>query len=414
MVDEQLWPNARRSAVNEKAVPIAWVDTNPLLLQLPTSGSWIMAQNAGTEAVFSTSIDADHARQETWIQVASSGDIDLLVNGHLITRAISPSATGKQLPHLAVPTGSPSQSSGETQPAASTNATEAPAKTSPTASPSQKPDETQPAVGAKDSQAPAKTTTPLVEPPVLFAYDISQWIKKGPNAIVVAVRTEHLPATLFANGFLVREDGSTTRFETSSAWRMGGQSAGNQSPDGQHPVEFGKDGAAPWGYLKQDLARPVDHSDFVTLAKSCMVISLVAIATAAVWLLVSAIAAARRREPLARAMARDALFHGPIAAGLVLLMLPNYDPRFPTNWSFQPNFVIGAIVVLLAIRLLHFCVNGRATFGLKSGLAQLRQTEFRSGFALSGIGSDHVARIRSALSQSRLHVVRSRRDGSGK
>jgi len=108
-----------------------------------------------------------------------------------------------------------------------------------------------------------------------------------------------------------------------------------------------------------------------------MMISLVAIATAAVWLLVSAIAAARRREPLARAMARDALFHGPIAAGLVLLMLPNYDPRFPTNWSFQPNFVIGAIVVLLAIRLLHFCVNGRATFGLKSGLAQLRQTEFR-------------------------------------
>jgi 4-amino-4-deoxy-L-arabinose transferase-like glycosyltransferase len=377
LVDEQLWPNARRSAVNEKAVPIAWVDTNPLLLQLPTSGSWIMAQTAGTEAVFSTSIDADHARQETWIQVASSGDVDLLVNGHLITRAISPLARGKQLPHLAVPTGSPSQSSGETQPSAGTNATEAPAKTSPTASPSQKPDETQPAVGAEDSQAPAKATTPLVEPPVLFAYDISQWIKKGPNAIVAAVRTKHLPATLFANGFLVRGDGSTTRFETSSAWRMGGQSAGNQSPDGQHPVEFGKDGAAPWGYLKQDLARPVDHSDFVTLAKSCMVISLVAIATAAVWLLVSAIAAARRREPLARAMARDALFHGPIAAGLVLLMLPNYDPRFPTNWSFQPNFVIGAIVVLLAIRLLHFCVNGRATFGLKSGLAQLRQTEFR-------------------------------------
>ena len=108
-----------------------------------------------------------------------------------------------------------------------------------------------------------------------------------------------------------------------------------------------------------------------------MVILSMAIATAAVWLLVSAIAAARRREPLARAMARDALFHGPIAAGLVLLMLPNYDPRFPTSWSFQPNFVIGAILVLLAIRLLHFCVNGRATFGLKSGLAQLRQTEFR-------------------------------------
>jgi 4-amino-4-deoxy-L-arabinose transferase-like glycosyltransferase len=378
LVDQQLWPNARRSAVNGKAVPIAWVDTNPLLLQLPTSGSWIMAPSGGTEAIFSTSIDADHARQETWIEVASSGDVDLLVNGHLITRAISPSAKGKQLPHLAVPTGSPSENAGETQLAASTNATEAPPKASPTPSPSQEPDETKAAVGAKDSQASAKTTTPLAEPPVLFAYDISHWIRKGANTIVAAVRTEHLPAALFANGFLVREDGSTTRFETSSAWRMGGRSASDQSPDGQHPVEFGKDGTAPWGYLKQELARPVDHSDFATLAKSWMVILLTVIATVAVWLLVSAIAAARRREPLTRAMARDALFHGPIAAGLVLLMLPNYDPRFPTNWSFQPNFVIGAIVVLLAIRLLHFFVNGGATFGFKSSLAQLRQTEFRA------------------------------------
>src|ERR1041385_2408825 len=43
LVDEQLWPKARRSAINGTWVPIAWVDTNPLLLQLPTSGSWIMA-----------------------------------------------------------------------------------------------------------------------------------------------------------------------------------------------------------------------------------------------------------------------------------------------------------------------------------------------------------------------------------
>src|SRR5262249_31716748 len=101
LVDEQVWPNARRSAINGKPVPIAWVDTNPLLLQLPTAGSWIMAENAGNEAVFSTSINADHARQETWIQLAASGDVDLLVNGHRITLAIPASAHGNQLPHLA-------------------------------------------------------------------------------------------------------------------------------------------------------------------------------------------------------------------------------------------------------------------------------------------------------------------------
>ena len=378
LVDEQLWPNARRSAINGKPVPIAWVDTNPLLLQLPTSGSWIMAQNAGTEAVFSTSINADHARQETWIQVASSGEVDLLVNGHLITLAIPSSASGKALPHLAAPAASPSQSAEETQSGASAQAIEAPAKTTPAASPSQSAEETQTGVSSKGSEAPRKTAVAVFEPAILSAYDISYWIKKGPNTIVAAVRTEHLPASLFANGFLVRKDGTTARFETSSAWRIGDQSTGNQAAQNQRPIEFGKDGTAPWGYLKQDLARPIDHSDFATWAKSCMVVSSTAIVTVALWLLVSAIAVSRRREPLARVMARDALFHGPITAGLVLLMLPNYDLRFPTNWSFQPKFVIAAIVLLLAIRLLHFWANRGTAFGLKSRMAQLRHTDFRA------------------------------------
>src|SRR5436853_4413348 len=110
LVDEQVWPKARRSAINGKRVPVAWVHTNPLLLQLPSRGSWIIAENAGTEAVFSTSINAEHAGQETWIQVASSGDVDLLVNGHLITPAIPSTTIGKQLPHMAVPAASPNQS----------------------------------------------------------------------------------------------------------------------------------------------------------------------------------------------------------------------------------------------------------------------------------------------------------------
>src|SRR6266576_1050149 len=189
LVDEQLWPNARQSAINGESIPIAWVDTNPLLLQLPTSGSWIMAENAGTEAVFSTLINADHAREETWIQLASSGDVDLLVNGHLVTPAIPSLSTGKQLPHLAVPTASSSQNPEETQPGASAN--EAPAKTTSAASPAQKPEETQAAVSGQASPARGKTSTPLFEPPVLSAYDISYWIKKGPNTIVAAIRTEH-------------------------------------------------------------------------------------------------------------------------------------------------------------------------------------------------------------------------------
>src|SRR5205823_12342363 len=102
----------------------------------------------------------------------------------------------------------------------------------------------------------------------------------------------------------------------------------------ERPIELGKDGLAPWGYLKQDLASPIDHSDFATLAKFCIVISLTVILTVAVWLLVSAIAADRRREALARAMARDALCHGPMVAGLGFFILSKYYLRFSTNWSF--------------------------------------------------------------------------------
>jgi len=98
----------------------------------------------------------------------------------------------------------------------------------------------------------------------------------------------------------------------------------------------------------------------------------------ALWLVLSAIAAGRRREPLAYAMSRDALFHGPIAAGLLLLLLPNYDPRFPTGWSFQPKFVIGAILALLGVRLLHLFANGQTAISFKRRMAQVRQTELRA------------------------------------
>src|SRR6266513_5442463 len=245
LVEEELWPNARRSVIKEKPISIAWVDTNPLLLQLPTRGSWIMAENAGTEAVFSTLINADHAREETWIQLASSGDVDLLVNGHLVTPAIPSSSSGRALPHLAAPSASSSQIPEEMQSGASASAIETPAKSTSAASSTQKPEETQPAVSGQASPARGKTSTPLFEPPVLSAYDISYWIKKGPNTIVAAIRTEHVPATLFANGFLVREDGSIEQFETSSAWRIGDQLAGNQPARSERPIELGKDGTAP-------------------------------------------------------------------------------------------------------------------------------------------------------------------------
>jgi tetratricopeptide (TPR) repeat protein len=99
-VPDQTWPTARRSPLNDQHVPVRWVDTNPLLLQMPRIGYWIMAENAPSEAVFSTTINADRSKQETWIQIASSGDLDLAINGHIITLASSAAKGAKKLPHL--------------------------------------------------------------------------------------------------------------------------------------------------------------------------------------------------------------------------------------------------------------------------------------------------------------------------
>ena len=73
-VDEALWPNAKRATLVEHPIYISWVDLNPLLLRLPPSGNWILGENAGRQATFfSTSVNAEKAHQETWIQVVGSG-----------------------------------------------------------------------------------------------------------------------------------------------------------------------------------------------------------------------------------------------------------------------------------------------------------------------------------------------------
>src|SRR5438477_9702374 len=40
LVQEQIWPNARRASILEHRLHTTRVDTNPLLLQLPLSGKW--------------------------------------------------------------------------------------------------------------------------------------------------------------------------------------------------------------------------------------------------------------------------------------------------------------------------------------------------------------------------------------
>ncbi|MGI8890094.1 MAG: ArnT family glycosyltransferase [Chthoniobacterales bacterium] len=324
-ISDQTWPTARLSSLNEKKVPLRWVDNNPLLLQLPQVGSWIMAEDAPSVATFSTTVQADRPKQETWIQVASSGDLDLIVNGHILTTATASSPGGKALPRLARAEATPPEFD-------------------------------------KKGRIPDARLTPKDQPdrasfdPVeLAAYDISYWMERGPNLIVAAVRNENSPASFFCNGFVVA-GGKIERFSTSSKWQVGDPSAAAQAKR-KHAVEIGPDGVAPWGYLPQEKARPLDYSGFANIFKSWVFVGSTTLVIIALWLISAAIVSNWRREPLVASMSRDALFHGPVIMSLLLLVLPNYDPRFPDEWSFQPKIIVGAFAFLILIRLLHLLVD---------------------------------------------------------
>ncbi len=339
-VPDQTWPTARRSPLNDHHVPISWVDTNPLLLQLPRIGYWIMASNASSEAVFSTSITADRSKQETWIQIASAGDLDLAINGHIVTLASSAAKGSKKLPHLPSAEASPPQADKYGR-------------------------------VAKNQDTPVKLNGTPFQSVDLSAYDISYWIKKGQNVIVASVRSEQMPASLYVDGFIVKGD-KIDRFSTNAAWRVGDQPNSDQGVAQGRAIQIGPDGVAPWGYLPQELARPLDHSGFATLFQSWAIVGLTLVLVIALWLIVSAVVSNWRGEPLASAMARDALLHGPILAGLLLMLLPNYDPRFPLEWSFQPKFVVGAFSVLILIRLLHLLADRWTPVATRAGLDRLK------------------------------------------
>ncbi len=339
-ISDETWPRARVSPLNGQNIPLRWVEINPLLLQLPPVGAWIMAENASQTAIFSSTIPADRPKQETWIQVASSGDLDLIINGHILTTSMAAAPSGKGLPRLPRPEATPPEFDKRGR------------------------------VRDSDKKSSKQENESGFSPVELAAYDISYWIERGPNEIVAAVRSQNQPASFYANGFVVKSD-KIDRFATGAEWQVGepGTASGPARP---RTIEIGPNGVAPWGFLPQEKARPLDYSGFANIFKTWLIIGLTLAAVIGLWLISAAIVSNWRGEPLVFSMSRDALFHGPVVVGLLLLALPNYDPRFPDEWSFQPKVVVGAFAFLILLRLLHLLVDRWTPATMREGAAKLR------------------------------------------
>jgi Dolichyl-phosphate-mannose-protein mannosyltransferase len=341
-VPDETWPNARLSNVSKSSID--WVSSNPLLFQLPPRGRWLLARDASPEAIFTTSITATGTHQETWIQVASSGDLDLLVNGQLVTTVPTAPLNAKSLPKLK-------------------SATVEPAK----------PSEQEP---SSDVSAPK---VPTSEPLKFEAYDISRWIKQGANQIVAAVRSPQQPASFLAEGFTIVKHRVVERFQTDSTWQVLGLFTVNYAAEPQRAIEAGRNGSGPWGYLQQGSVKQPRLTDFDTVATCCTIFTEAMLLTLCAWLLASWSASVSRNEPIRTALVRDALFHGPMTVALLFILLLGYDYRFPSDFAFQPIFFLGGIVMLAAVRLLHFAEPGAiknlalASYKLRFRRDQLRR-----------------------------------------
>src|SRR2546430_7957716 len=183
------------------------------------------------------------------MQVASTGSLDLLVNGKLIISAVTSAFNEPKVPHLLPRTVEPSEK-GESTPVPAIVRPPENAKPPPTPSPSASPRPTATATATPAHSASiSESMAASLQKPTLKAYDISYWIKKGSNTIVAAVRNEQGPASFLAGGFMVRKDGSIQQFETNSDWRVGDQ----QSAQTHSALETGGNRAAPWGYDTQQM-----------------------------------------------------------------------------------------------------------------------------------------------------------------
>jgi hypothetical protein len=326
LVQDETWPVANLARVPTDEA-IDWVNTNPLLLQLPPAGSWILARDGRREAIFATSVDAQKTDQETWIQVASSGNLDLLINDRLVTTV--PTAPLKQrLPHLPPATVIPPKNS-EQQPSSDV------------------------------STAATTATASAIEPLDLEAYDISRWIRPGRNYITAAVRSPYGPAMFLAEGFTIEPGGAVDRFQTSSKWSVVGLTAPDRGAKLEQPIEAGPNGAAPFGYLHEGLLKQPHLTDFDILFKDTAVLLAAILLTAVLWLAASAFITILRKESFPAVLARDALLHLPVLIALLLLLLLSYDYRLPYTLPFQPKFVWGAVAALLLLKLLHYVAPQR-------------------------------------------------------
>ena len=178
---------------------------------------------------------------------------------------------------------------------------------------------------------------------VLQSYDISHWIRRGPNVIVATVRSDHIPASLFANGLLVKEGprlpdlrrrvaGNWEVIPTRTKQQMGNTQLKSERTGLRHGAICRRNSPG-----RKTIPVFSPFSDHGPSWESLLPQSL----PCGSWPL--RLYPGRKARRWLSSLGRDAVLHGPVIAGLLFMLLPNYDPRFPNGVVVSTNLCRGSV-----------------------------------------------------------------------
>jgi len=293
-LDDSFWKLPKVAPENERFPVVDHVTFDPRLLENRPIGKWIAApHSSGRQTSFAYNLQLPSKRQETWLEIASTGNYDLIINGRLITTVTLSAVAGSV-------------------------------------------------------KAPAAEV--LAATPSLLAYNVTRWVHSGANSLLIRVSSLTLqPPFLLADGYAVHSDGKLQRFGTDETWNTL-----LYTKTGQPATVIADYGYQPLGKLQQQQSGPmVSHIFDVIKVLTWGTVVLAALGgLLALWMLSATFASLVTRVPTEKLWTCDALF---LLCAVVLMLffwLLTFDVRFETNWCFQPKLVYGLLVFLLAGRLL--------------------------------------------------------------
>jgi hypothetical protein len=295
-LDDSFWKLPQVAPASERFPVIESVPIDPRLYETRPTGKWI-APPLGTsrQASFSYQWQIPNNRHETWIQIAATGNYDLIVNQRLVTTEVATSGG---------------------------------------------------------------TFVPLINPqPRLLAYNITRWLHNGTNLVLIRVSSQTLqPALLLADGYTVLPQGRLQLFATDGSWNTllftkNPQPAVVVAQYGDQPWGTLEQTVAP------AFVTPV--YDTQRIISWTWVLAVTLVLTVGLWILASVLVAPLVHQPVEKLWTCDALFHLCVLILMLFLWLLCFDVRFQSNWCFKPRIAEGLILLLAAGKLLLLLPRSR-------------------------------------------------------